>query len=137
MSLMQQALWWVAVLTGCSQTVVFTLPATETLGVLVYSSGRPSLECNVTPGSSQQQKLAAWLSQNTEGWSATPVTYAPSLSITGSNFSINFLGGSAILNYERGQYSHPIKPNEYEFLSCSNRTQPGVQADAAAQRGLT
>ena len=122
MNWLQQAIWWGAILTGCSQTIVFNVSPAETLRVSVYSKGRPVQECAIAPGSPQQQKLSAWLSKNTEAWAATPATYVPGVKVSGENFSVNFLGTGVILNYAHGQYSRSANPSEYEFLLCDGRT---------------
>lgn len=125
-----RAWWWVAVLTGCSQNVSFSLPSEELLGVVVYENGAPIQQCEIPAGSAKQKALAHWLQQNTGDWSATPATYVPGVLVAGNDFSINFLGNSVILNYAGGQYAHKVNPNEYEYLRCLPGTQQKAPPDA-------
>jgi len=106
-----------ALLSACD--VALTLPETEPLSLQVHKKGSPVAECKLLPGTPNFQKLASWLSNNKTGWSPTPATYIPGVYITGSKFSINFLGTFVIVNYADGQYSHSVSPSEYEFLQCS------------------
>lgn len=121
MSLPASIVWWAAIILGFSKNITFSVPASETLGVQVYGAGRPNAQCQIISGSKEQDKLAAWLAQNKEGWKATLATYVPGVLVSGNDFSINFLGSSVILNYESGQYAHSIEPKQYEFLLCGNR----------------
>jgi len=118
MKLFAEIAWWSLLVTGCSHTVNYTLPTTEQLKVHIYAQGRPIQECEISPTSEQYKKLSIWLNQNRADWSATPATYVPGVLISGTKFSINFIGNSTIINYEAGQYSHATTPKDYEFVRC-------------------
>ena len=118
MKLLAEIVLWSSMLTGCAHTLDLTLPATDPLKVQIHRNGRPLQECEIAPSSEQYKQLATWLSQNREVWSATPASYVPGVMISGPSFSINFLGGGAIVQYEKGQFSHPAKPKDYEFVRC-------------------
>lgn len=119
----------VLMLCACSKDVQWALPS-ETLKLSRFEHGRPVSECSVGVGSPQYQKLSAWLASHQEGWEPTLATYVPGVYITGSNFSINFLGPSVIVNYPEGQFARATLPAEYAFLSCAVAVQQGAQADA-------
>lgn len=129
MNLLAQITWWFSAITGWDHTLIFSLPAEA----LIVRDGQT--ECAVASGSEQHAKLSAWLSANGKGWEATPASYVPALVVSGTGFSINFLKGGAILNYNEGQYSHSADPSQYEFLHCANHTQQGAQADRPASGG--
>ena len=78
--------------------------------------------CSILPSSRQFKALSNWLAQNQTGWSSSPASYMPAVVVTGSNFSVNFLGSMVVVNYPGGQFTRKVSPNEYAFLTCNTGT---------------
>ena len=107
-----------ALLVGCSNKLSINLLPSETLNLSTPMHGAEKSTCLIAPGTLQHKELENWLSENRGGWQSTPASYVPGTVVSGSNFSLNFVGSIAIVNYSGGQYSHPAKPADYEFLKC-------------------
>lgn len=39
--------------------------------------------------------------------------------VSGSGFTLNFLGSFVVLNYSCGQFTHAVSATDYAFLTCS------------------
>ena len=111
-------IWWIAVLTGCSQSIDFRLPENEVLAISITNGGVPVTECKIQPGSSIHSELSDWIERNTDNWKASPASYVPGTVISGEGFSINVLNDGLILNYSGHQYTHSIEPDEFRYLIC-------------------
>ncbi len=120
MNLVSQIIWSMALLSGCSRTIEISVNTSEALHVSVYSQNMPNKECVIVSGSKEHEALVQWFAQNAKNWSATPATYVPGVSISGKEFSINFIGSAAVLNYGEGQYSHSASPAEYLVFNCGS-----------------
>jgi len=111
-----------ATLASCAKPLGLSLPSDKPLELKIYSHGAPVQTCGIAPGSSQFQKLVDLLTANRDEWEPTPVTFVPSVLVTGDGFSINFLKDFAVVNYADGQFKHPIPASEYAFLGCGDGT---------------
>ena len=68
--------------------------------VLVYSVGRPVVDRSIEPGSAEERSVADWFNSHSKGWHTSFVTYVPGRQIEGDDFSLNFLNGFCVLNYQ-------------------------------------
>jgi hypothetical protein len=108
-------------LIGCTNTLEFTIPSSETLQVVKWNSGSIVTKCQIQPNSVEQENLLNWLAKNKDEWKETPASYAPNLLVFGKSFSLNFMGTTVIFNHNGQQYYHPIEQNQYQFLMCSQQ----------------
>ncbi|WP_410210966.1 hypothetical protein [Aquirhabdus sp.] len=113
---------FLCVLLGCTHTLEFTLPTSETLQVVVRESDSILERCQILPDSPAQRDLIEWLAENKNGWKKTPVSYASSsdVSISGKTFSINFIDQTVVIFYNLQQFDHAVDPKQYQSLICSN-----------------
>ena len=114
---------FLALLSACDRTVTFQMPVNENLDLSIhrYDSTESFVEtCEIAAGSSEMARVAEWLDRNRAGWEPSPVTYAPSVFIRGTDFSLNFLDEWAILNYDEGQFVRAIDPVVYVGLECAS-----------------
>ena len=112
----------VLALVGCAKPLTLVLPKDEPLKLEIYSHGSPIQSCTIAPGTSQFTQLEVLLDANRDNWEPTPVTFVPSVLVTGSDFSINFMQDFAVANYASGQFTHSIAKSTYAFLRCGNGT---------------
>lgn len=54
-------------------------------------------------GSDEEQRIIQWLNDHNNGWSISFTTFAPTLSLRGSDFHLNITGSKCVLNY-RGHF---------------------------------
>jgi len=109
----------IVLISGCSQALLLELHPTEELRLSDHTKKYSAItSCNITPESRQYKALEKWLTQNQEGWQSTPASYISGIVVSGSGFTLNFLGSAVIANYLGGQYSHAITPFDYESLKC-------------------
>ena len=111
-----------AALAACSQSLDFKLPANNPLELAIYQRGSLVKTCTIAPSSSQFDQLQALLTSNQEDWESSLVTFAPSVLVTGRDFSINFLQDTIVLNHDHRQVTHQIPANSYAFLGCPDGT---------------
>jgi hypothetical protein len=62
--------------------------------------------------------IRGWLDDHQTGWEQSVVTFVPGVMICGRDFTLNFLGDGAILNYEQGQFVRSVDPDIYSILAC-------------------
>jgi hypothetical protein len=91
-------------LLGCARPLGLVLPKDEPLKLQIYSHGSPTQACVIAPGSPQFIQLEGLLAANRGNWEPIPVTFVPSVLVTGAGFSINFLQDAAVVNYADGQF---------------------------------
>jgi hypothetical protein len=113
--------WLSGVASGGKMSITWSLPS-ETVVLSNSVAGRPDATCTIAASSDAHRRLAKWIFQNQAGWDATPVTYAPGVLVSGSNFSINFFGTSVILNIPEGQFAKTIAVSEYSYIHCPPST---------------
>lgn len=111
-----------AALTACRIDATAILNAEDGLTLYIHSRNTRAIQADLPKGSQLYNEFREWLLKNEEGWSTSPVTYIPSIEVRGKKFSINFLGNSAILNFQDSkgsyhQYVKDVKPEEYQFLN--------------------
>jgi hypothetical protein len=109
-------------LLGCAKPLGLVLLKDKPLKLQIYSHGSPTQACVIAPGSPQFIQLEALLAANRSDWEPTPVTFVPSVQVTGAGFSINFLQDSAVVNYADGQIKHSVPKSAYAFLGCGDGT---------------
>jgi hypothetical protein len=107
---------------GCTQSLDFDLPPNDSLKLDLYQHGMSVETCAIAPGSTQFNKLQALLASNQSQWAPTPVTYAPSVLVTGKNVSFNFVQDSVIFSKSGRQLSHRVPRSAYAFLRCEDGT---------------
>jgi hypothetical protein len=110
-----------ASLTACRIDATALLNAEDGLTLYIHSTGATVIKKNIPKGSQLYNDFREWFIKNEKGWSSSPVTYIPSIEVRGTKFSINFLHGSAIVNFHDTngsyhQYVKVVKPEEYQFL---------------------
>ena len=110
-----------ALLAGCDKELSLALPA-EPVKLQRYEQGRPVEACDISPDSPQFKSLAAWISNNKDGWSSSPASYVPGVLVSGRNFSVNFLSSLVVVNYPGGQLTRKASANEAAFLNCPRGT---------------
>jgi hypothetical protein len=106
-------------LLGCSRTVSVQMPM-DGLHLAIYSQGHVIKECSLIPASNQYMQLNQLMANINNDWRPTLVSYAPSIYVTGTGITINFVAGSVILNYNGKQMAHTIRDIDYAFLNCSS-----------------
>lgn len=109
-----------AVLIACRIDATAILRSEESLTLHVHSV-ESVITTDIPKGSQLYNEFRDWLIKNEEGWTTSPASYVPAIEIKGKKFSINFLGTSAILNFQDSngsyhQYVKDAKPEEYQFL---------------------
>jgi len=109
-------------LIGCAKPLGLVLPKDKPLTLEIYSRGASFQSCTIAPGSPQFKQLEELLAGSPDDWAPTPVTFVPSVLVTGPNFSINFLQDFAVVNYADGQFKHHMPKSAYAFLGCANGT---------------
>ena len=109
-------------LLGCARPLGLVLPKDKPLKLQIYSHGSPTQACVIAPGSPQFIQLEALLAANRSNWEPTPVTFVPSVLVTGAGFSINFLQDSDVVSYADGQFKHSVPRSAYAFLGCGDGT---------------
>lgn len=110
-----------AALTACRIDATAILNAEDSLILYVHSTGSAAIKTDIPKDSQRYSDFREWFLKNEKGWSPSPVTYVPSIEVRGKKFSINFLHGSAIINFQDTngsyhQYVKDVKPQEYQFL---------------------
>ena len=103
-------------LISCKVDTEAFINMSETYNVSINESGKYTKKYKINPGSEKHAKIVAWLKQNTSGWEPTPASYVPKLIVEGASFSLNFMGTGVILNCKEGQFSKPVKSEDYEYL---------------------
>lgn len=104
--------------TGCSHSIDFSLPQGSALKLSVYNHGAPVAQCVIPPGSTRFITLAKWIRDHGDGWEPSLVTYSYGTEVSGSGFTLNFLGSAVVLNYADVQFTHAASPADYAFLKC-------------------
>jgi hypothetical protein len=107
---------------ACAREIAFQLPSSEPLQLSIYRAGAHVEQCILQPGSSVFSQLQSLLDASTGGWERAHATFVSRVVVSGSDWSLNFLGQGMILNYTQGQYVRKVEPSTYAFLSCANGT---------------
>ncbi len=108
-------------LAACEKTVTFQIPLDEDLKLTIHDTGPGIItaqECMLEAGSDEIDKIATWLNANKDDWEPSVVTFVPGVMVRGPDFTLNFLGDGAILNYEKGQFTSPSGSSFYSNLRC-------------------
>jgi hypothetical protein len=111
----------VALCSGCSQSIQFTLPDSP-LNLSRTVSGAMVKRCSIKPDSEQYKALSAWLVGHQNGWQGSVVTYVPSVVLTGKGFNLNLLPSLAVLNYAGKQLTHQVLIGDFAFLVCAGNS---------------
>lgn len=109
-------------LAGCAKPLGLVIPQDKPLTLEIHSQGAPVQKCTIAPASPQFKQLGSLLAATSDDWAPTPVTFVPSVLVTGDGFSINFLKDFAVVNYADGQFKHQVPISAYAFLGCANGT---------------
>lgn len=107
---------------ACERTVTVEIPLDENLQLEIQHLETGTINarhCELEAGSDEVAQISSWLDENRDGWEPSVVTFAPGVMIRGSDFTLNFLGDGAILNYDEGQFTHPTDSYFYANLRCS------------------
>lgn len=81
--------------------------------ILVYEGGRPIIDRPIAADSAEGLAIMSWLRSHADGWQPTYSTYVPNRYVRGGDFTLNFGGGSCVLNYrsnEKGGWAQVIRP---------------------------
>ena len=93
-------------------------------GDLRVGSFNPKIRYVIKKDSVYYVKLERLIKNNLKGWHYTPATYISGIVVAGKEFTLNFLNGTAIINYKDGdeykQYYKKIEFEEYKFLFQPN-----------------
>lgn len=106
-----------AVLSGCGSSIDLDFPSAGKLG-LTIRDGANTTVCDVEANSPGVTAVAAWLDSNRDDWHSSMVTYAPTVQLNGDGFSINFVGGLAVINHSSTQLTHRLSEDVYGDLVC-------------------
>ena len=106
----------VLLIAGCSREVDFSSIGTQPLTITRYLKGRASEEVRVLPRSKVHDGLVAWAVEHKKGWKRSYVSYAPGILVKGTNFSLNVLPSSVVLNFGGKQYVRDGGAGEFGFL---------------------
>lgn len=109
------------VLTACRIDTTAILDVEDGLTLYAHPTVGSVVKTDMPKGSQLYIDFRAWFIKNKKDWSTSYVTYVPSIEVRGKKFSINFLGSSAIINFQDTQgsyhqYVKQINPEEYYFL---------------------
>lgn len=103
-------------LVSCKIDTDQIINSNESIKINTFNNGTQTNEYSLNQSDGKYIKFISWVNANKQGWEPTLVTYAPSLLVSGKNFSFNFMGGDVVVNCESGQFAKKIQPEEYEFL---------------------
>jgi hypothetical protein len=103
-------------LVGCRTDKDFAPYLNQPLKVSVYTSGIIARERSISPSSKEHELLISWLTNHKEGWCSSWVTYAPSILISGTNFTMNIHSNRVIINAGGKQCTRETTPSDFEFL---------------------
>ena len=102
-------------LVGCSVSV----PAISSAKAYRYSGGSSIAEWNLT--ALQCEALNTWIVQNSEGWTPSPVSWAPGLIVymthsDSSQGSLNILKAQVVLVHEGDQFTRDFSADQITAL---------------------
>jgi len=109
-------------LVACRIDATALLSSEDNLALYIHSGGTSVTKREIVKNSETYNELRDWLTKNEKGWSSSPATYVPSIEVRGKKFTLNFLQGSVILNFQDAngryhQYVKDVKLEEYQFLN--------------------
>ena len=104
-------------LVGCKAGEDFVPFLNQPLRARVYAAGQVVRERSILPSSKEHQLLGAWLTEHQAGWKKSWVTYAPSILISGTNFTMNIHSNRVIINAGGKQYVRDASASDLKFLT--------------------
>ena len=106
-----------ALLAGCTSDPNLSAVTQQPLKVTTFSGGREVSDRLIPSSSPEHEKLTSWLMTHQKGWKRSYASYAPSVLVSGTNFSMNIRPASVILNVGGHQYERVAQASDFKFLS--------------------
>jgi hypothetical protein len=102
-------------LSGCNKPDLVSL-VQQPLTISVFKAGRSVSERHVLPPSKDHELLSSWLAHHQSGWHSSFITYAPSVLVTGTNFTMNIQQSGVIINAGGKQFVQSANDSDFQFL---------------------
>jgi len=109
-------------LVGCKTSQDFSPFLNQPLEARVYNLGQPAREWTILPSGNEHRLLVSWVTGHQTGWKGSWVTHAPSILISGTNFTMNVHSNRVIINAGGKQCVRAKSASDLEFL----RHEPGT-----------